>query len=104
MKLRCLLIDDEPPALKVLASYISSINGLEIAGPNEVENKDRRDADGHLFLTSQIFFEPRPGQIQLTDLLYQHLIHYCIGIEVQLLMHLLLLCPQRLHLETFFYS
>jgi DNA-binding LytR/AlgR family response regulator len=32
MKLRCLLIDDEPPALKVLASYISSINGLEIAG------------------------------------------------------------------------
>src|SRR6187399_1691513 len=32
MKLRCLLIDDEPPALKVLASYISSINGMEIAG------------------------------------------------------------------------
>jgi DNA-binding LytR/AlgR family response regulator len=32
MKLRCLLIDDEPPALKVLANYISSINGLEIAG------------------------------------------------------------------------
>lgn len=32
MKLRCLLIDDEPPALKVLARYISSINGLEIAG------------------------------------------------------------------------
>ena len=32
MKLRCLLIDDEPPALKVLASYVSSINGLEIAG------------------------------------------------------------------------
>src|SRR6187401_3223178 len=32
MKLRCLLIDDEPPALKVLASYISSIHGLEIAG------------------------------------------------------------------------
>lgn len=32
MKLRCLLIDDEPPALKVLASYISAINGLEIAG------------------------------------------------------------------------
>ena len=32
MKLRCLLIDDEPPALKVLASYISTINGLEIAG------------------------------------------------------------------------
>lgn len=32
MKLRCLLIDDEPPALKVLANYISCINGLEIAG------------------------------------------------------------------------
>ena len=32
MKLRCLLIDDEPPALKVLAKYISAINGLEIAG------------------------------------------------------------------------
>jgi len=32
MKLRCLLIDDEPPALKVLANYVSSINGLEIAG------------------------------------------------------------------------
>jgi len=32
MKLRCLLIDDEPPALKILASYISNINGLEIIG------------------------------------------------------------------------
>jgi DNA-binding LytR/AlgR family response regulator len=32
MKLRCLLIDDEPPALKVLANYIDSIKGLEIAG------------------------------------------------------------------------
>lgn len=32
MKLRCLLIDDEPPALKVLTRYIMSINGLEIAG------------------------------------------------------------------------
>jgi DNA-binding LytR/AlgR family response regulator len=30
MKLRCLLIDDEPPALKILSSYIASINGLEI--------------------------------------------------------------------------
>ena len=30
MKLRCLLIDDEPPALKVLSSYISNISGLEI--------------------------------------------------------------------------
>ena len=32
MKLRCLLIDDEPPALKVLATYITTISGLEIAG------------------------------------------------------------------------
>ena len=32
MKLRCLLIDDEPPALKVLESHISQINGLEIVG------------------------------------------------------------------------
>ena len=30
MKLRCLLIDDEPPALKVLESHISQLNGLEI--------------------------------------------------------------------------
>lgn len=30
MKLRCLLVDDEPPALKVLESHISQINGLEI--------------------------------------------------------------------------
>lgn len=32
MKLRCLLIDDEPPALKVLSTYIAAINGLEIVG------------------------------------------------------------------------
>jgi Response regulator of the LytR/AlgR family len=32
MRLRCLLIDDEPPALKVLTNYISNINGLEIVG------------------------------------------------------------------------
>jgi DNA-binding LytR/AlgR family response regulator len=30
MKLRCLLIDDEPPALSLLESYISQINGVEI--------------------------------------------------------------------------
>jgi DNA-binding LytR/AlgR family response regulator len=30
MKLRCLLIDDEPPALKVLESHISQISGVEI--------------------------------------------------------------------------
>ncbi|HEU5165771.1 MAG TPA: LytTR family DNA-binding domain-containing protein [Chitinophagaceae bacterium] len=42
MKLRCLLIDDEPPALKILASYISNINGLEIVGQckNAIEALD----------------------------------------------------------------
>lgn len=30
MKLHCLLVDDEPPALRVLESHISQINGLEI--------------------------------------------------------------------------
>jgi len=32
MKIRCLLIDDEPPALKVLESHITQIGGLEIVG------------------------------------------------------------------------
>lgn len=32
MKLRCLLIDDEPPALKVLQSHIAQIDGLEVVG------------------------------------------------------------------------
>lgn len=32
MKLQCLLVDDEPPALKVLSSHISNITGLEIVG------------------------------------------------------------------------
>ena len=32
MKIRCLLIDDEPPALKILARYINDIAALEIAG------------------------------------------------------------------------
>jgi YesN/AraC family two-component response regulator len=42
MKLRCLLIDDEPPALKILARYIESINGLEIVGQckNAIEALD----------------------------------------------------------------
>jgi DNA-binding LytR/AlgR family response regulator len=42
MKITCLLIDDEPPALKVMARYISSINGLEIAGQcsNAIEALD----------------------------------------------------------------
>ena len=32
MKIRCLLVDDEPPALKVLQSYVAHISGLELAG------------------------------------------------------------------------
>src|SRR5688572_23127076 len=42
MKLRCLLIDDEPPALKVLSRYIDAINGLEVAGQckNAIEALD----------------------------------------------------------------
>jgi len=32
MKLNCLLIDDEPPALKVLSRYILDIGGMEIVG------------------------------------------------------------------------
>jgi DNA-binding LytR/AlgR family response regulator len=42
MKIRCLLIDDEPPALKVLASHILQINGLEITGQckNAIEALD----------------------------------------------------------------
>lgn len=31
MHLRCLLVDDEPPALEVLESYIDMVDGLEIA-------------------------------------------------------------------------
>lgn len=42
MKLRCLLIDDEPPALKVLESHISQIEGLEIVAQckNAIEALD----------------------------------------------------------------
>jgi DNA-binding LytR/AlgR family response regulator len=42
MKLRCLLIDDEPPALKVLASHMAQISGLEIVAQckNAVEALD----------------------------------------------------------------
>lgn len=32
MKIQCLLIDDEPPALKVLSRYISDIGNMEIVG------------------------------------------------------------------------
>jgi DNA-binding LytR/AlgR family response regulator len=42
MKLRCLLVDDEPPALKLLSSHISNMNGLEIVGQcrNAIEALD----------------------------------------------------------------
>lgn len=42
MKIRCLLIDDEPPALKVLQSHIAQISGLEVIGAcsNAVEAMD----------------------------------------------------------------
>src|SRR6187551_4044372 len=30
MKLRCLLVDDEPPALEILQSHISNITGVEV--------------------------------------------------------------------------
>lgn len=42
MKLSCLLIDDEPQALEVIARYVSSINGLKIAGQcrNAIEALD----------------------------------------------------------------
>lgn len=35
MKLRCLLVDDEPPALEILESYIDSMEGLEIVAKCE---------------------------------------------------------------------
>jgi len=32
MKLKCLLVDDEPPALEILRTYISAVPALDIAG------------------------------------------------------------------------
>src|SRR5258708_2610717 len=32
MKLKCLLVDDEPPALKILESYTASMDNLEVVG------------------------------------------------------------------------
>jgi DNA-binding LytR/AlgR family response regulator len=39
MSLRCLLVDDEPPALEVMESYIDMIDGLEVVGkcPNAIQ-------------------------------------------------------------------
>lgn len=54
MKLRCLLIDDEPPALNLLQSYIGEISGLEVVGlcSNAVEaiNLLHRNAVDVMFL------------------------------------------------------
>lgn len=45
MKIRCMLVDDEPPAIRVLESHISSISGLEIVATchNAVEALDVLD-------------------------------------------------------------
>ncbi len=42
MKLRCLLVDDEPPALEILESHISNVSGLEVTAccKNAVEALD----------------------------------------------------------------
>ncbi|HRO71362.1 MAG TPA: response regulator, partial [Chitinophagaceae bacterium] len=42
MKLRCLLVDDEPPAIEVLRSHISNANGLDVTATckNAVEALD----------------------------------------------------------------
>lgn len=42
MRIRCLLVDDEPPALDVLKSHIANINGLEVRATckNAVEAMD----------------------------------------------------------------
>lgn len=32
MKLRCLIVDDEPPAIRVLQSYVENVSTLELAG------------------------------------------------------------------------
>src|ERR1700722_17507357 len=32
MKLKCLLVDDEPPALKILSTYLENMDNLELVG------------------------------------------------------------------------
>jgi DNA-binding LytR/AlgR family response regulator len=67
MKLRCLLIDDEPPALKVLSSHISNINGLEIVGQcrNAIEALDLL----HQKTVDVIFLDIKMPKILGTDFL-----------------------------------
>jgi DNA-binding LytR/AlgR family response regulator len=67
MKLRCLLIDDEPPALKVLESHISQINGLEIVGQckNALEALDVLESK----LVDLMFLDIKMPKILGTDFL-----------------------------------
>jgi DNA-binding LytR/AlgR family response regulator len=67
MKIRCLLIDDEPPALKVLESHISQVDGLEIVAQcrNAIEALDvlhRKNVD-------LIFLDIKMPKILGTDFL-----------------------------------
>ena len=32
MNLKCLLVDDEPPALKILKTYLENMDNLELVG------------------------------------------------------------------------
>ena len=67
MKFRCLLIDDEPPALKVLAKYISNISGLEIVAQckNAIEALDVL----HQKTVDVIFLDIKMPKIPGTDFL-----------------------------------
>src|SRR5688572_27011047 len=67
MKLRCLLIDDEPPALAVLASYVSNIYGLEIVAQckNAIEAFDVL----HQKTVDVIFLDIKMPKILGTDFL-----------------------------------
>src|SRR5687767_12593874 len=67
MKVHCLLIDDEPPALKVLASHISNINGLEIVGQcgNAIEALDLL----HQKMVDVIFLDIKMPKILGTEFL-----------------------------------
>lgn len=67
MKIRCLLIDDEPPALKVLQSHISSINGLEIVAQckNAIEALDIL----HQYTVDVIFLDIKMPKILGTEFL-----------------------------------
>jgi len=67
MKLRCLLVDDEPPALKVLESHISQLNGMEIIAQcrNAIEALDIL----HQKTVDLIFLDIKMPKILGTDFL-----------------------------------